>query len=110
MDTTMTARASAAAAAPPTPPASPVADLDLRTAWKEGWTLAYLGLLSDGSHRIELKRIDIPAAGAPGFGEDHDAWDHVVARARAGSALHRDALARVDRVERLLIEASCGSW
>jgi hypothetical protein len=107
METITTATAPVAA---PTPPASPVADLDLRTAWQEGWTLAFLGLLSDGSHRIELKRIDISATGVPGFVGDHDAWDHVVTRARAGSALHRDALARVDRLERMLIEASCGSW
>jgi len=107
METTTTTTASVAA---PTLPASPIADLDLRTAWQEGWTLAFLGLLSDGSHRIELKRIDTPAAGVPGFVGDHDAWDHVVAQARAGSALHRDALARVDRLERMLIEASCGSW
>ncbi len=107
METTTTATAPVTA---PTLPVSPIADLDLRTAWQEGWTLTYLGLLSDGSHRIELKRIDTPAVGALGFGEDHDAWDHVVARARAGSALHRDALARVDRLERMLIEASCGSW
>ncbi len=109
METTTTATATAPVAAP-TLPASPIADLDLRTAWQEGWTLAFLGLLSDGSHRIELKRIDTPAAGALGFARDHDAWDHVVARARAGSALHRDALGRVDRLERMLIEASCGSW
>jgi hypothetical protein len=109
METTTTATATAFVAAP-TLPASPVADLDLRTAWQEGWTLAFLGLLSDGRHRIELKRIDTPAAGTLGFAGDHDAWVHVVARARAGSALHRDALARVDRLERMLIEASCGSW
>jgi len=66
METTTTATALVAA---PTPPASPVADLDLRTAWQEGWTLTYLGLLSDGRHRIELKRIDIPATGVPGFVE-----------------------------------------
>ena len=107
MDTTTSAETHAEVA---TPPASPVADLDLRTAWQEGWTLAFLGLLSDGSHRIELKRIDTPVGGAPGFAADHDAWSHVVARARAGSALHRNALARVDQVERLLIEASCGLW
>ncbi len=107
METTTTTTASVAA---PTLPASPIADLDLRTAWQEGWTLAFLGLLSDGNRRIELKRIDTPAAGALGFAEDHDAWDHVVAQARAGSALHRDALERVDRLERMLIEASCGSW
>jgi len=109
METTTTATATAPVAAP-TLPASPIADLDLRTAWQEGWMLAFLGLLSDGSHRIELKRIDTSAAGTLGFVGDHDAWDHVVARARAGSALHRDALARVDRMERMMIEASCGSW
>ncbi len=107
METTTMATAPVAAS---TLPASPIADLDLRTAWQEGWTLAFLGLLSDGSHRIALKRIDATVDGTPGFAGDHDAWDHVVTRARAGSALHCDALARVDRLERMLIEASCGSW
>ncbi len=70
----------------------------------------FLGVLLDGSNRIELKHIDTTPGGVPGFAEDHDAWEHVVTQARAGSALHRDALARVDRVERMLIEASCGAW
>ena len=92
------------------PPASPVADLDLQTAWREGWTLVFRGVLLDGSNRIELRRVDITLAGVPGFAGDHDAWEHVVTRARGGSALHRDALARVDRVERRVIEAFCGAW
>ena len=107
MSTIETAPAPAPVAATPT---SPVADLDLRTAWREGWTLMFLGVLLDGSNRIELKRIDSTPAGVPGFAGDHDAWEHVVTQARTGSALHRDALARVDRVERMLIEASCGAW
>ena len=40
MDTTTTAPAPAAA-----PPASPLAGFDLRTAWWEGWTLAFLGVI-----------------------------------------------------------------
>ena len=113
MDTTTTAPAPVAAPAPAPaadPPASPLAGFDLWTAWWEGWTLAFLGVLHDGSSRIELKRIDATVDGASGFAGDHDAWVHVSTRARAGSALHRDALARVDRMERMLIEASCGAW
>ena len=63
--------------------------------------------------------------GKPPFPDDRDAfsplrglslrgiasrWDFVVTRARAGSALHRAALATVDDTERLLIEAACGPW
>jgi hypothetical protein len=48
--------------------------------------------------------------GKPPFPDDRDAWDFVVTRARAGSALHRVALAGVDDTERLLIEAACGPW
>jgi len=33
-----------------------------------------------------------------------------VQRARAGSSLHRDALARADKIERALIEMTHGSW
>jgi len=33
-----------------------------------------------------------------------------VLRARAGSALHRAALAAADDTERMLIEAACGAW
>ncbi len=109
MDTTTTAPAPGPAPVAD-PPASPLAGFDLWTAWWEGWTLAFLGVLHDGSSRIELKRIDATVDGAPGFAGDHDAWVHVATRARAGSALHRDALARVDRMERMLIEASCGAW
>ncbi len=92
------------------PPASPVADLDLQTAWREGWTLVFRGVLLDGSSRIELRRIDVTPADVAGFAGDHDAWEHVVTQARGGSALHRDALTRVDRVERRVIEAFCGTW
>ena len=37
--------------------ASPAVDLDLPTAWQEGWTLTFLGVLSDGSNRVELTRV-----------------------------------------------------
>ena len=96
--------------AAPTPPASPVADLDLRAAWQEGWTLTFLGVMSDGSNRVELTRVAITPGGITGFARDQDAWEHVVTRARAGSALHRDALTRLDRLERMLVEAFCGAW
>ena len=96
--------------AAPTLSASPVADLDLPTAWQEGWTLTFLGVLSDGSNRVELTRVATTPGGITGFARDQDAWEHVVTRARSGSALHRGALARVDQTERMLIEASCGAW
>ena len=108
MDATTTAPAPVAATG--TPDASPLAGFDLWTAWQEGWTLTFLGVLTDGRHRIELARVSTTPSGTTGFDRDQDAWDHVVTQARAGSALHRDALARVDRMERMLIEASCGTW
>lgn len=86
------------------------ADFDIRAAWQEGWTLSDCGALDDGSPQIQLQRLDALGSGVPIFAEDHHAWDHVVAQARTGSVLHRDALQRVDRVERALIEASCGTW
>ena len=86
------------------------AETFLDTAWKEGWTVSECGQHSDGSARVQLQKIDAPAAGIPAFADDADAWKHVVSQARAGSALHRDALQRVDRVERALIEVHCGAW
>jgi len=95
---------------PAHPAPVPSTGFDIKAAWQEGWTLSGCGTLDDGSPQIQLQCLDAPEPGVPTFAEDHDAWDHVVARARTGSVLHRDALQRVDRVERALIEASCGSW
>ena len=99
------------AATPPvaaTPPFAPLAGFDLDAARQEGWTLAYLGTQPDGEHWVELRSVE-PREGG-NAGPDQDAWKHVVARARAGSALHQDALARVDWFERLAIEGLCGPW
>lgn len=79
-------------------------------AWREGWTLSECGAHPDGSPIIQLQRLDSQQPELPSFAEDRDAWDYVVARARTGSAPHRQALRQVDQVERTLIEASCGSW
>ena len=53
--------------AAPMPPASPVADLDLPTAWREGWTLTFLGVMSDGSNRVELTRVATTPGEITGF-------------------------------------------
>ncbi len=79
-------------------------------AWPEGWTLLECGAHPDGSPSIQLRRLDSQQGEIPMFEDDWDAWDYVVTRARTGSVPHRDALQQVDRVERALIEASCGSW
>lgn len=76
----------------------------------EGWGIFDYGVRSDGTPRMELQRIDFPDDGEPPFADDAAAWDHVVAQARAGSEVHRQALALVDPVERCLIEARCGWW
>ena len=59
---------------------------------------------------MQLQREDYPEGREPTFATDRDAWEHVVTRARAGSAPHRAALDAVDAAERLLIEAACGAW
>ena len=79
-------------------------------AQAEGWDVFECGLREDGSARVEIQRLDNPAAGQPTFETDHAAWDHVVARARAGSALHLRALQMVDPTERKLIRCFCAPW
>ncbi|MGI4943919.1 MAG: hypothetical protein ACRYHQ_25720 [Janthinobacterium lividum] len=79
------------------------------TGWKEGWTLSECGVHPDGSPIIQLQKLDSQQPELPSFANDRDAWDHVVARARTGSAPHRAVLDQVDRVERTWIEALCGS-
>jgi hypothetical protein len=75
----------------------------------EGWDIFDCGVRDDGTPRVELQRIDRPAAGTLRFETDHAAWEHVVARAREGSALHLQALQLVDATERKLIQAFCGA-
>ena len=76
----------------------------------EGWGIFDCGVLEDGTPHVELQRLDSPEDGTPPFPDDGAAWDHVVAQARRGSALHQQALRLVDRIERCLIEARCGWW
>ena len=64
----------------------------------------------DDAPHIELQKFDDPKQGPPKFRDDREAWSHVVARARAGSALHIRALDLVDRRERFAIEAAFGPW
>lgn len=87
-----------------------IASFDLRRAHREGWTLSLLGISSDGSPRVELRKLDNPPPGIPAFPQDKDAWTHVVARAREGSLPHRQALDLVDARERLAIEVFQGAW
>ena len=79
-------------------------------AQAEGWNVFDCGLREDGLARIEIQRLDSPAAGQPTFETDHAAWDHVVARPREGSALHLRALQMVDPTERKLIRCFCAPW
>lgn len=83
---------------------------DHSAAAREGWSVAEAEELADGTPGVQLQRIDCPEDGQPIFRDDVDAWRHVVARARTGSRLHRRALALVDKVERALIEITCGAW
>lgn len=83
---------------------------DPDAAAHEGWTISDAGLLSDGSCSVQLQRIDCPEDGHPVFQDDCAAWAHVVVQARTGSQLHRQALTLVDKVERAVIEMTCGPW
>ncbi len=83
---------------------------DHAAAAREGWSVAAAEELADGTPGVQLQRIDRPEDGQPIFRDDVDAWMHVVARARTGSRLHRRALALVDKIERALIEITCGAW
>jgi hypothetical protein len=79
-----------------------------KMARAEGWDIFDCGVRDDGTPHVELQRVDSPAAGTSRFDTDHAAWEHVVGRARKGSALHVQALQMVDATERNLIQAFCG--
>lgn len=83
---------------------------DHDAARRDGWAVSDCGRYRDGAPRIELQKFDNPESGLCKFREDKEAWAHVVARARAGSLLHIQALDLVDRRERLAIESSMGTW
>ena len=107
-------------------PAAQDEPFDATVAEQEGWGVFDCGRAANGTRERQLQRIDCPEDGEPPFADDQAAlqsasrpvppgdrlrrWAHVAARARAGSELHRTALAAVDPVERALIEASCGAW
>lgn len=91
---------------PPDPPASPHA-LQCELAQAEGWDVFDCGRREDGTPRIEIQRLDGVAPGQPRFRTDRAAWEHVVARALEGSALHLAALAMLDPTERKLIRLWC---
>ncbi len=84
-----------------------VRTFDSKLAQAEGWDVFDCGLREDGSSRIEIQRLDNPDVGPPVFRSDHAAWDHVVARAQAGSMLHLRALQMIDPIERKLIRCFC---
>ncbi|AMO44286.1 hypothetical protein DSS3P8_228 [Roseobacter phage DSS3P8] len=70
---------------------------DHAAATAEGWGL-FETMGTDDSGSLRIERIDFPEGpqfDGPVFEGDAEAWQHVMARAMAGSALHRDAIARV---------------
>ncbi len=83
---------------------------DNTAARHEGWDGFDCGPDPEGRPMLQLQREDAPEDGEPSFASDRDAWEFVVTRARAGSALHRAALDAVDNTERMSIEAACGAW
>src|SRR6185437_8048581 len=98
------------------PPTDAATACDPRERWvfnpsvAEGWNIFDCGCRQDGGPRVEIQRVDSPETGDPVFADDSDAWRQVVARARAGSALHLRALQMIDPIERMLIEARFGWW
>ena len=89
---------------------TPTILFDHAAARREGWDVFDCDPDPEGRPQSHLQRFDAPEDNKPPFPDDRDAWEHVVTRARAGSALHRAALASVDDIERMLIEAACGAW
>ena len=83
---------------------------DHAEAQREGWDVFRCLPDAQGRSQYQLQHLDAPENGKPVFSDNKEAWEHVVTRARAGSALHRAALDAVDDTERMLIEAACGAW
>ena len=75
----------------------------------EGWDVFECETREDGSVHAEIQRLVGIDGSASRFEDDDAAWEHVVARARAGSPLHRAALTIVDPVERALIRFWCSA-
>lgn len=91
-------------------PPDRLAGFDYASAHREGWTLSECCDLTD-QPAVQLQALDrdaLPSGVATLLREDCDAWALVVTKARQGSALHRDALTRIDEVERAMIERVFG--
>ncbi|MGI4956441.1 MAG: hypothetical protein ACRYGI_02410 [Janthinobacterium lividum] len=91
-------------------PPDPLIGFDYEAAQREGWTLSETCDLT-GKPLVQLQALDqhaVPSGFATLLPSDRAAWDLVVIGARAGSAIHRDALARVSALERTLIETVFG--
>lgn len=92
-------------------PPDRLAGFDYASAHREGWTLCETCDLTD-QPAVQLQALErdaLPSGVATLLREDCDAWALVVTKARQGSALHRDALTRIDDVERAMIERVFGS-
>lgn len=62
---------------------------DSAAATREGWDI-----FDNSDHGLRIEHIDSPEDGSsPAFESDQDAFEHVAARAAAGSRLHFKALA-----------------
>ncbi|QDJ12268.1 hypothetical protein HVPorG_05057 (plasmid) [Roseomonas mucosa] len=85
-------------------PRADATPFDEAAARREGWVVSGCGVDDGRRRRVELQRLDNPEPGEGTFPDDLDAWQHVADRARQGSALHLQALALVDPIERALIE------
>ena len=91
-------------------PPDPLTGFYYDRAHREGWTLSETCDLT-GRPAVQLQALDceaLPSGVATLLPSDRDAWGLVMCRARRGSGLHRDALARIDDVERAMIEAVFG--
>lgn len=80
---------------------------DHAAAEAEGWAIGQFEARADGTPTVQLIPLDGPG-GAQALRTCDDVRSHVAQRARAGSALHREALALLDPVERAAIAASFG--
>lgn len=75
-------------------------------AQREGWRLIASHPHPDGSEHVEIQKAGPDSR----FREDEDARCFVVHQARQGSGFHRDALDRLDQIERNLVRLFCGDW
>lgn len=81
---------------------------DYAAAEREGWTIAQTDPYPDGSPCVGFVLLDMPEARQAGLRTVHDVRAHVLAQAKAGSALHQQAIALLDPKERFVILAGYG--